>query len=78
MSKQSGTAVPASTRAPPTAPSGRSAPRRWYRMRPRSRVIENKQGLLTQEPRRLTMHLSRANTLAGGSLRTSTRRKIGA
>jgi hypothetical protein len=32
---------------------------------------------LTQEPCRLTINLSRANTLAGGSLGTSTRTEIG-
>ena len=45
---------------------------------PCRRVIENKKGLLTQGTRRYTINLSRANTLAGGSLRTSTRIQIGA
>ena len=38
---------------------------------PASRVIANKRGLLTQAQRRLAINLTRANTLAGGSLRTS-------
>ena len=45
---------------------------------PVRRVVENKQGLLTQGTGRLPINLSRANTLAGGSLRTSTRPELGA
>ena len=39
---------------------------------PVARVIQNNQGQLTQEPRRLPVNLSRANTLSGGSFRTRT------
>jgi len=45
---------------------------------PDTRVIENKQGLLTHKPLRHTLNLSRANTVAGESLRTRTGTEIGA